>query len=245
MAGSLPMLLGATIPAVGSARNAARMTQDMNKLKQMLVALHMYQATHGVFPAAKRTIEKGDGLSWRVELLPYLDQQALYDEFHHDEPWNSEHNLSLIKKMPPFFQSTSQGGHAVAVSDAVKEAPKKEGEIDERAYGAFRTPFLTIQHEDSVFPPNAEKGTKFRDIIDGTSNTIAVVMAKPEAAVIWTKPDDLHFNPEKPLVGLSHPGGVFLAGFCDGHVSRVQGAISEEVLKAMVTKSGGEVVRAH
>ena len=200
MAGVVPVLLGAGLPAVRSARSTARTTQDMNTLKQFILALHMYQAEKDSFPAAQRNIENDKGLSWRVELLPYLGHMALYKEFHHDEPWNSEHNLSLIKKMPPEFRSASNSGsHAVAVAQA-KEVPK--GEVDEGMYAAFRTPFVVIRHKDSVFPPGAEKGTKFKDITGGGSNTIAVVVANPEASVIWTKPEDINFEPAKPFAGL-------------------------------------------
>ena len=84
--------------------NAAR-TQCVNNLKQIGLAMHNYHATHKTFPPAF-TVDK-DGkplLSWRVLILPYLEQDALYKEFHLDEPWDSPHNRTLIERMPPTYR---------------------------------------------------------------------------------------------------------------------------------------------
>ena len=78
--------------------------QCINNLKQIGLAMHNYHARHKTFPPAY-TVDK-DGkplLSWRVLILPYLEQDALYKEFHLDEPWDSEHNRALIDRMPTTY----------------------------------------------------------------------------------------------------------------------------------------------
>ena len=84
--------------------------------------------------------------------------------------------------------------------------------------------------------------TKITDMTDGTSNTLMV--AEAAEPVIWTKPDDLAFDPDKPLpkLGGHFPGG-FNAAFMDGSVRFLHQTMSEKTLKALITRNGGEVVR--
>src|SRR5262249_12437540 len=128
-------------------------------------------------------------LSWRVELLPYLDHVDLYQEFKLDEPWDSEHNKPLIAKMPPIYMGP----------------PGTE---------PGKTYFQVIVGPGTPFENG--KDNRLQEIKDGTSNTLLVVDgARP---VIWTQPDDLAFGPDTtPMVGGLMPN-VFLAGFADGSV---------------------------
>ena len=86
-------------------------------------------------------------------------------------------------------------------------------------------------------------GTRFADITDGTSNTLMV--AEAANAVPWTKPDDLEFDPEKPLpkLGGHFPGG-FNVLFMDGSVRFIRSTIDQVTLKALITRNGGELVGA-
>jgi len=117
LAGSLKMsqmaavgaLASLLMPAMQSARERARRAQSANNLKQLALAMHTYHDKHRAFPA--RAISK-DGkplLSWRVQLLPFLEQQALYEQFRLDEPWDSEHNRKLIPLMPAVFGGPKPG----------------------------------------------------------------------------------------------------------------------------------------
>jgi hypothetical protein len=79
------------------------------------------------------------------------------------------------------------------------------------------------------------------DIRDGASNTIMCVDAGPDKAVPWTKPDDLPFDPEKPLAALGQvPPEGFLAAFFDGSVQTVK--VDNPTLKALITPAGNEPV---
>jgi hypothetical protein len=81
-----------------------RAEQGENILLQLGLAMHSYSAMHGHLPPAA-IYDKDDKplLSWRVLLLPYLEQNTLYKEFHLNEPWDSEHNKQLLTKMPKLF----------------------------------------------------------------------------------------------------------------------------------------------
>src|SRR5262249_19251820 len=93
---------------IRQAREAARRSQCTNNLKQIGLAMHDYHRAHGTFPPAYSTSPDGKPLlSWRVHILPFLGQKALYDEFHKDEPWDSEHNKTLISRMPAVYTCPS------------------------------------------------------------------------------------------------------------------------------------------
>jgi hypothetical protein len=86
-----------------------------------------------------------------------------------------------------------------------------------------------------------QQGTRVADITDGTSNTILVVEAAK--AVPWSKPEDLAYDPNQPLpkLGGHRPGG-FVAAFCDGSVRILPQTIKEAVLRAVITRNGGEMI---
>ena len=66
----------------------------MNNLKQIDLALHSYVSTNGQFPPAATTDEKGGPpMSWRVAILPFMEQDALYRQYDPKQPWNSPKNM--------------------------------------------------------------------------------------------------------------------------------------------------------
>ena len=73
--------------------------QAVNNLRQIGLGMHNYHATYNRFPGPAITNDKGDRLlSWRVAILPFIEQQALYEQFHLDEPWDSDHNIKLLDR---------------------------------------------------------------------------------------------------------------------------------------------------
>jgi len=153
-------------------------------------------------------------LSWRVRILPFLEHGALYEQFKLDEPWDSEHNKKLISQMPDVYKTTS--------ADDVTSLMVFFGN------GALY---------DGTKPPT------FRAITDGSSNTIAVIIAGGDKAVPWTKPDDLPFNPADPYSELGEIGDTLMYATADGAAfRRPKGSVPAETLKALITKSGNEIV---
>lgn len=211
-------------PALRASREAARRTQRLNHFKRIGLAMFLYNDAKGSFPPA--AIKNGQGkslLSWRVAILPYIEQQDLYNQFHLDEPWDSDHNRSLIAKMPAIFGDPAQPELAAA----------------------GRTTFVVPVAEGTAF--GGETGTKISEIKDGTSQTIMTVEVIPELAVIWTKPDDWQVDLGDPLRGVKRNaddgrGQVFTAGWCDGSVRMVATTIDSAAFKALLTIAGGEVV---
>ncbi len=190
--------------AVGQARNAARRAESKNNLKQIGLAMHNFHNVYRSLPVPKDNPQMSSQLSWRVHLLPFLDQAPLYKQFHKNEPWNSPHNMALINQMPDVYKSPNS------------TAP------------AGRTTYLGIDGPGGMMENGG--GKKIRDIIDGTSNTILVVEADDAAAVIWTKPDDYRFNPANPSQNLGGKNGGFNALLCDGAVRFLSKNINPQTL---------------
>lgn len=210
----LSQMMARTIPAITQAREAARHSVSKNNIKQIMLALHNYHERHHHFPPA--VVLGPDGKtphSWRVELLPYLDQQELYDKYRMNEPWDSEHNLEIAKTVVPVFQNPS-----------------------------FKKPanssYFVVVGDGTAF--GNKQGTSFKDITDGTSNTIAIVEA--ERDIPWTKPEDISYDGKKlPQFGGFHIGGYHV-GMCDGAVRFISARIDKETLKFLLLMADGEVL---
>ncbi len=213
------VLVGLLLPAVQAAREAARRMSASNNLKMIGLAIHNYHAAYNRLPP--RAITDADGnplLSWRVSLLPFMEQQALYDQFHLDEPWDSPHNLPLSEIVVPTYvdpSAASLGNQTVFSSPAGAESIL--GEV-----GQDRS---------------------FRDVRDGLSNTLMVVEVAPERAVVWSQPEDIAFNPVAPLAvtGAVHQGGFHVL-MGDGAVKFVTNSVDIDLFNALITPNGREVI---
>jgi hypothetical protein len=211
---AVPQLVAMAVGAVTSARQAADSARQMNNLRQIGLAMQMACMNDRHFPAAAICDKEGKPLlSWRVAVLPYLEGKSLYNKFHLDEPWDSEHNRKLLQEMPPVFQS---------------QPPRGEG----------KTSVMLFTGKGAAF--DGGKRPQTADITDGTSNTIAAVEAGADKAVEWTRPADLPFDSANPAAALGQIGpNGFLALFFDGSVRRLRN-LDAATLKGLITPSGGE-----
>jgi prepilin-type processing-associated H-X9-DG protein len=207
------------LPAVQSAREAARRAQCTNNLRQIGLAIHNYHAANNAFPRAAIIDKRGKPLlSWHVAILPYIEQQALYNKFKLEEPWDSPHNKALLKEMPSTYACPSRSSAE-----------------------PFTTSYQVFSGKGAMFEDGQDIG--LASVTDGTTNTFLVVEAKD--AVPWTKPADLTFDAEAApsLSGArsSHPGG-FNALFGDGSVRFIKLNINLDVFRALITRNGNEVI---
>jgi uncharacterized protein DUF1559 len=206
---------GLLLPAVQKVREAASRTQDQNNLKQMALAMHSYADVNKGFPPAAICDQNGKPLlSWRVAILPYIEQDGLYRQFKLDEPWDSEHNKKLIPSMPQIYY--------------IPSAPMKTGETHYRVFVGGGAMF------------DLDKKVGFQQITDGTSNTLMIV--ETEESGVWTKPQDVAYDPQKPLPKFApfYANG-FNAALADGSVRFISRTIAEATLRAAITRAGGEV----
>jgi hypothetical protein len=193
--------------------NAARdRTISINNLKQIALASYGYHDTYKTFPFF-RAAKMHPGLSWRVAILPFLEETPLFNQFKLDEPWDSPNNIKLVDKMPKVY----------APLGGMKAKP------GHTFYQSFSGPG-TIGSAQKIF-----------SITDGTSNTLMVVEAGE--AVIWSKPGDLAYDANAPLpkLGGLFPGIANVA-MCDGSVFTLPlPKLDEKTLRAIITVNGGEM----
>jgi len=215
-----PAIATVLVSSVQKVRTAAARAQSANNLRQLAQAMADYHDKHRTFPPHASYDKTGRPLlSWRVHVLPFLNEDDLYKEFHLDEPWDSEHNRKLIARMPAVFHSPLS-----------------------RLGGEHKTAYLVPAGKETIFPPGA-KGVRIADITDGTSNTILIVEAADSHAVPWTKPEDLKVDEKEPLAGLTDGQRTsFQTAFADGSVHVLATAINPRTLWALFTRNGGEVV---
>lgn len=204
------------VPAIMGVRVAARRAQSMNNLKQIGLAFHNYHSVYGHFPAADGVGPDGKTpVSWRVLILPFIEQEPLYRQYNQNEPWDSPSNRKVLEQMPMIYQGLS--------SDEKTTSPA----------------YFVLTGRETLFPPG--QGVKLQDVTDGTSMTIAAVEAKRN--IPWTKPEDIPYAADKPLPTL---GGFSPQGFnaliADGSVRFIATKADEQVLRAMITRAGGEVI---
>jgi hypothetical protein len=212
-----PLALATAVAEVARKPAAARgRAQSVVNLKQVALAMHNYHATYKRFPAAAVYDKSGKSLlSWRVQLLPFLGQDALYKQFHLDEPWDSPHNKKLLDKIPLVYQT-----------------PDEEKPSGMTHYQGF--------HGKGAFF-EGKKGIGIAEITDGTSNTVMV--AEAAESVPWTKPGDMPYDPDKPLPkvgGLFE--GIFNVAMCDGSVRSVVRSIKPDVLHLLIQRNDGRPI---
>lgn len=180
-------------------REQATEAKEINNVKQVALSMHNYYDTHKRFPFQPGPGESDD-LSWRVRVLPYLDQNTLYQQFDLSQGWDSELNRKLSEVVVPPFGGENQKGLQWIQSDV----------------------------------------QDFRDLTDGSSNTIAFIYNAPMGR--WT--ENTPFTPEDAVKMFKalKPGETMIVGRYDGSVERIDNTMKLETFEALLTPAGGEVI---
>ncbi len=224
------ILVALLLPAVQAAREAARRMQCSNNLKQIGLAMHNYQQKFGCFPPAFIPDENGKPKhSWRVLILPFLEQQALHAQYRFDEPWNSSHNMALATQMPLVYRCPT-----------------------EAEPGSSQTSYAMIVGPHAI--SDGPTAHSMKDVKDGLSNTIMVAECAG-TGINWMEPRDLNTEEmtyrinalnddrksDKSDISSDHVG-VANVLFGDGSVRGLSATLDPTVLKAMTTIGGSETV---
>jgi prepilin-type processing-associated H-X9-DG protein len=214
------ILVALLLPAVQAAREAARRSQSSNNLKQIGIALHNYHDTHGTFPPAYVADEDGTPLySWRVLILPFMEQGHIYDQWDKEKAWDSPENIHLSNTMIATFRSPSD--NLVAPNG---------------------TSYVALIDPKGVF--SGPEGTNFAQIKDGTSNTLMVISVKGISGS-WAAPIDPVWSETSKRIGnqpgdlqVVHPGGTMVL-LADGSVKFLSNSTDSQTLESMVLRDDG------
>jgi hypothetical protein len=211
--GIVGVLVGLLLPGLGHEGCSFPRAQSENNLKQLGLAMHNYAAVNGTFPPAGGGKDTHPGLSWRVSLLPYIEEDEIYGQFHLDEPWDSPHNLRLLPQMPKTF--------------VIPGADDPPGMTRYRVFVGKSAAFEVPE------PGAAPRGRRPQDF-GAPQGTILVVEAAD--AVPWTKPDELVFDPDGPRPRLSTLTGGSRAVMVDTSIRVLGPDTSDEVLRKLILR---------
>lgn len=216
----VPVMVGMLLPAVGQVRQTAQLTQSLNNLRQLSLASLNYESANMRFPTDKPKKTAGDhAFSWRVHILPYIEQSNLYDQIKFDEPWDSAHNKTVLAKTPDVFKSP------------LRSLP--EGMTVYRGFKGDRG--------SGVLGGVDGKGATFGRITDGSSNTILVAEVPDSLATHWAKPECLSVDEDVAKKLLTSKGNM-LTAFCDGSVHSIPMTIGTDSLLGLLGGNDGKVV---
>jgi Protein of unknown function (DUF1559) len=195
-------------------------SQTQTKFRQLALGVHNYYASYKHLPTYYQ-MERSKGLSWRVHILPFVEQADLYKEFHLDEAWDSPHNLRLLDRMPEIFKPVVPPGS--------KETVKPN-----------HTTYVAPIGKATVF--GQDKAVGLEHITDGTSNTVMFVEVKPEHAIPWTSPEEYRFDPANPAARLRIIREHVTIATMDGAVHQVRADQPNSFWSAVFSRNGSEVV---
>lgn len=212
------MVYGVAMPTVQRWQAASGSAVGQQNLKQLAIAMLNFNSTYGVFPVALTSRDQKKALlSWRVAILPFIEQEELYKQFKFDEPWDSDTNKPLIAKMPKVFADLD--------APASKEPGMTHYQVFVGGGAGFRAD---------------HRGTRVADVQDGMSNTLMIVTATEPTP--WTKPGDLPYSSSKPVAKLGFPGKKINVAMFDGSVRQLPEGLALNKLRALISAAGGELI---
>jgi hypothetical protein len=225
-------------------REAKARSLSINNLTRIGLAIHNFYATFDRFPPA--VIYGPDGKpwhSWRVMILPWLEEMEIYRAYDFSQPWDSPKNKALLDKMPAVYRDPKYG----------------DTKDNFTHYAALVGPGAVFRPEgakqiDPANPPFNSGGMGLASITDGTSNTVMISSVEPQRKLPWTKPEDIDVG--AAFKGVGQPGGIaapylfrgpgggkaapFL--FADATVRMIGASVNPKTLAALITRAGGEVI---
>jgi hypothetical protein len=200
-------LVALLLPAVQKVRDSAARMNDQNNMKQLGIGMQMHNDVHGKLPPAQGKV------SWRVHILPYIEQDIIYKQFKTDEPWDSAANKRHASTKIKVFVSAADPPETV-----------------ETRYRVFVGPD-TLYSDSSKLPTT-------QSAKDGPGNTILIVEAG--TTVPWPQPRELEYDRTAPLPSLGVPGrNGFNVALLDGSVKFVTDKTSADVIRSGIEPADG------
>lgn len=218
------------LPPDVTSRPASRRTSCKNNLKQIALAFHNYHDVHNSFPPAAVGVPE---VSWRVSILPFIEESEAEKRYVRAQPWDSVVNQSLQTYRVEVYG-----------------CPARPSQFD--STGRFLTSYVAPTGAQTVF--DSIQGTSFDEITDGTANTLLMLEAAG-TEIIWTEPRDVdavsHWisvngpgtrrKQSDSMLSSWHVGGAQVA-MADGSVRFISNITDPSVLKGLLTIDGDEAI---
>lgn len=210
-------------PVVMQLKAQRDVTLCKQNLRLIAKALNNYAASYGTYPPAITYDAAGKPMhSWRVLLLPYLNERSLFEQYDMSKPWDAPENAHLQAMMPAVYKSPANSNVAIGESS-----------------------YMLITGPGTLFPPNAAPANPSA-IPDGTENTLLVVETN-NRMTSWIEPVDLDVTKLPAGVGMlggiggSHKEGA-TAVMVDGQAVLIPSDATKAVIDGLITPAGGEAV---
>jgi prepilin-type processing-associated H-X9-DG protein len=267
------LLTAALLPGVQAARESARRVQCQTNLRQLGVAMALHADAKGDYPVgcigyrsdfAVKPPVIARFIAWNVQLLPYLEENALWEAFDFSIPSYDPVNKSVGASVIDVFlcPSTLANPKLNDVPDPLRQSKglwKGTAFTDYAGIYGVEGPSRVRADADSVQTIDDdslgmllyEVPVAPREVIDGLAKTgcIAETVVRRATECEWINGQNILAHDEStPInversagneIGSPHPGGATVA-FCDGHVKFVSESIEQAIFNAMLTKAGGE-----
>jgi len=183
VAAALAVILMAFLPTVRFSQAAAKHSMCCGHFKQLSLALHNYHDTYGSFPPAYIADAQGTPMhSWRVLILPFIEESKLYEQYRFDQPWDGPNNRKLHSQMPRTFSCPS-------------DASRLEG----------TTAYVAVIGTHTVWP--GETCVSFNQVLDGTAASLLLVEVH-DSGIHWMEPRDLHVSQMAPTINSERGQGI-------------------------------------
>ncbi len=252
----ITVLIGLLLPAVQSAREAARRAHCLGNLRQIGIALHGYHDAHSTFPAGgwipmptqPNTVNMNMG--WSAAILPWLEQRELYAQlnvnlaYSHAANSTAAHTVLAIYLCPSEPRKSLWGKYP---GDPFEAADGDYGGM----YGERGLSGKNAYNNPPRGPLIFNQTISLTEITDGASRTIQVGEAPEALNAFWASGRNL-FDQAAPInarppsefgqeLASRHLSGVNVL-FCDGSARFLKETISNQTLGALCTRDGGEVI---
>lgn len=229
------LVLGTILVALNSLANLISInTHELSSkgnLSQLGLAIHNYHDHHGDLPNDIYSDTGQPLLSWRVQILPFIEGEDLYRQFKLNEPWDSPHNIQFLSKIPSNFNTNKH--------------------VRNHTHPTGFTHFRGFSHKGAVFAPriptNGERSKlTFDQFSDGLENTILLVEAAD--GIEWTRPGELNGSAavDFPIMGFRDRHfavkNEFTVLFANGKYRHLDRDEPSQKLRSMTTYAGGEKI---
>jgi prepilin-type N-terminal cleavage/methylation domain-containing protein/prepilin-type processing-associated H-X9-DG protein len=178
----IAILIGLLLPAVQKVREAAARVKCANNLKQIGLALLNYESTRGHLPPSQLIVSPSVRHNWTALMLPYIEQDNLYNIYKLDRNWNHADNRPAIRTTVPTFTCPSTPESPQRRSNGTNNA-NAPAITDYAAIGSVSLPLINVRPPlvAQTLPPanravmTPGSGTHIKEILDGTSNCLLIV----------------------------------------------------------------------